>query len=177
MVNRRHKPVDQLQDQRASRTRSAPVVPPDLEDAGLPLAPGEFGQAPPAPANLLPGTVEDWKVLWASPLRQHLVSADMTLLRRYFWVLDENARAWTNYRRKKTGIGSTGQTTVSHWWTVIKDTEAMAERLEASLGIGPLSRMRLNVSFADAVTKMAEAYALAAKGKSPDGQPGEWVTE
>ncbi len=187
MAGRRQKPRDQLQDQRPSRTRSAPAVPSHLRDDELPsgssvvggevVEPGAFAfDIPPAPKGLLPETAENWKILWSSPLREFLLRLDMLIIYRYFDALDENARAWSNYRRKKVTVGSKGQPVISPWWWVVKDTESMCERMENMLGIGPLARMRLNISFAEAVTKLAEAYALAV-GPNRDGQPGEMVAD
>ena len=110
MANRRQKPPDTLQDRRPSRMASAPVLPDHIEDSGLPALPTDV---PDAPKGLLPGTLANWHVFWTSPLRPFLIGVDRLVIDRYFELMDERDRAWTNYRRKKVGIGSTGQEQVS----------------------------------------------------------------
>jgi len=170
MVNKRHKPPDTLQDRRASRTRSAPVVPDHVEDPGLPALPHDI---PPCPAGLRLATKKNWETFWLSPLRPYLVGVDRLVIDRYFELMDERDVAWVNYRRKKQGIGSTGQTQVSHWWAVVRDCEKMIAPLEAQLGIGPLSRMRLNISFAQAAESLADMLAAMNKGEVGAGEEVE----
>lgn len=174
MVNKRSKPPDTLQDQRPSRMKSAPVVPDHVEDSGLPSIPSDV---PDAPKGLLPGTLANWHVFWTSPLRPFLVGVDRLVIDRYFEYMDERDRAWTNYRRKKTGIGSTGQEQVSHWWKVVNDCERMCGVIEGQLGIGALNRMRLNISFNQAAESLADMLNAMNAGvkQSPADGPGEWI--
>jgi phage terminase small subunit len=167
VVNKRHKPQETLQDRRTSRTRSAPAVPDHVEDPGLPALPQDI---PPCPAGLRPATKANWATFWMSPLRPFLVGVDRLLIDRYFQVMDERDVAWVNYRRKKQGIGSTGQTQVSHWWGIVRDCEKILAQMEAQLGIGPLSRMRLNISFAQAAESLADMLAAMNKGAVGAGE-------
>lgn len=171
MAGKPQKPRDTLQDRRASRVKSAPVLPDHIEDSGLPALPSDV---PVAPKGLLPGTVANWQVFWTSPLRPFLIGVDRLVIDRYFELMDERDRAWANYRRKKVGIGSTGQAQVSHWWRVLTDCERMCIGMEAQLGIGPLSRMRLNISFAEAADSLADM--LRAMNKAAGDEDG-WAEE
>lgn len=171
MAGRRNKPPETLQDRRPSRVPKPPVLPDHIEDSGLPALPTDV---PDAPKGLLPATVANWHVFWTSPLRPFLIGVDRLVIDRYFELMDERDRAWTNYRRKKVGIGSTGQEQVSHWWKVVNDCERMCGGMEAQLGIGPLSRMRLNISFAQAADSLADM--LRAMNQSAGTDDG-WVEE
>lgn len=176
MAGRRQKPPETLQDRRASRTKSPPVVPDHVEDHGMRqavgvLTSGEFlNDIPPAPKGLQPETRANWDVFWLSPLRGYLISADLNLVKRYFQYMDERDRIWSRYQRKKTGVGSMGQEIVSPWWPALKDAETLIEKCEAQLGIGPLSRMRLNISFAEAADSMAELLAAVYGGEVGAGE-------
>lgn len=167
MANKRHKPTDTLQDRRPSRTRAAPAVPDHVEDPGLPALARDI---PEPPGGLRVATKKNWETFWLSPLRPFLVGVDRLLIDRYFQVMDERDTAWSNYRRKKTGIGSTGQVQASHWWGIVRDCEKILAQMEAQLGIGPLSRMRLNISFAQAAESLADMLAAMNKGSVGEGE-------
>lgn len=177
MVGARQKPTITLQDRRPQRTASAPVVPDHVEDSGLPpkMVEGEFVMAvPDPPRGLRPHTIANWQTFWTSPLRPYVIGVDRFIIDDYFYYMNEFDIARSAYRRKKTDKGSTGHSTVvSHHWKVMQDCRAEMSKFEAQLGIGPLSRMRLNISFAQAAESLADMLNALNGGKTGP----EWVKE
>lgn len=187
MTNRRQQPVDTLQDKRRQRTRSATktdgsdytfdpdavVLPPEGQERAIDLP--EKEAIPKCPPGLSVATQRKWEVFWASPLRQYVIQADVaTMLDRYFRTLDINDRAYGRFQRQWYGKGSTGQKTASPDWQIYRESSRLLDSLESQIGIGPLARMRLNISFGEAAESLADVLrALRAPGDGEDD--GEWI--
>lgn len=188
MPNRRHRPSDTLQDQRPQRTRAAPkadgttpsrdpeafVLPPEGDErAVLPLK----DAIPPCPAGLTRAIQSKWETFWASPLKEFVIQFDrVTVLERYFRTLDINDRAFHRFQRNWYSLGSTKQKQASPDWQIYRESSRLLDTLENQIGIGPLARMRLNITFGEAAESLQDfLLALRAPGDGGDDGGGEWI--
>lgn len=187
MASRRQKPVDQLQDKRRQRTKSAPkvdgselrddpdafILPPEGDERALAEMPAS---APPCPRGLLKSTQEKWVEFFTSPLAKFVLAVDrVTVVQRYFRTIDENERWYREMNKPggRYGKGSTGQETASVATEQFEKTSKRLDVLENQLGIGSRSRMQLNMTFADQAESLADFLAALRTTSAEDD--GEWI--
>lgn len=192
MASRRQKPVDQLQDQRRQRTKSAPkvdgselrddpdafILPAEGDEralAEMPLMVGlPVADIPKCPAGLQKHIAEKWEVFWRSPLAQFVLSVDrVTVLERYFRTIDINDRAYHRFMRKWYDKGSTGQNVLSPAYQVYRETSRLLDTLENQLGVGSRSRMQLNIQFGEQAESLKDFLAALRTTSAED--EGEWI--
>lgn len=167
MVNQRRVPADQLKDQRASRTRGAPTAP---EPSPLPeLVPVDI---PTPPAKLSPRSRARWDLYWTSPLREYALNVDrVTIVERYFEMLDIHDAALARFKRQPYVRGSMKQLRVGPSWQIVRETTYILQSLEEQLGIGPRSRLRLNITFGENVETFGQWFAaLSGSFATPGGE-------
>lgn len=158
MVNQRRIPVGQLQDQRPQRTRGATRAPDDVLPEIEPI------KVPPAPSHLSPRAIEVWIAYWKSPLREFALDVDrITIVERYVEYIDILDDAFRRYRRQRTVKGSMGQTRVGPAWQIVREATYAISGLEEQLGIGPRSRLRLNIDFGEAAETFEQWFGALAR--------------
>lgn len=149
MANQRRLPAAELKDQRPSHLPPTPERVAGVEADMLPRV-GEI-PIPPYPAGLSETSKKRWDLYWTSPLRDYVISIDrVTLVERYFRIMDLNASAYRRVSREMLTTGSTGQKRINPAWQLYRETAGLMAHLEEQLGIGPRSRLRLNITFGEA---------------------------
>lgn len=142
-------------DQRQRRNKTGTVV--ELRAVTAP-APTEKWEA---------ATKTDWTEFFSSPVASLIIDADMPALRRLFDYRDEHARALRAYKAKRVVKGSMGQDRVSTFADQIARLEKLMAPLEDRFGLSPMSRLKLQVQFADAASSLDRVNA-ALEGDEED---------
>lgn len=108
-------------------------------------------KAPEIPSGLLKATVELWDKFWGSELAQAVeVSTDTAVVQRLFTLYDERERAFRAYRDERMVIGSQGQAVLNPMARLMSQLDVEIRQLEDRLGMNPVARLRLGITFASA---------------------------
>ncbi len=137
MAGKRRKHPDALAFRRAGRYR--PLV----------IAEGERPVLP-CPEGVVAKAKEAWEQLWRSPLRRAYEDSDLPALHRWLWWYDQWLR--TAEQISQTGPtrrGARGDVVLRSSTRYLRLCEAALQSLEEALGMTPLSRMRLGISYSD----------------------------
>lgn len=118
---------------------------------------------PPAPADMLPATVEAWRVYWSSELASLALAVDQQAIRRLFTMYDQHARSMDIVSQALLVKGSTGQLRTNPLADHALKLEGAIVRLENELGLTPMARNRLGI-------KLTEEKA-SAKAAAPEASP------
>jgi len=149
VVNQRQKPVDQLVNRRGGRGRVLTVVPVKRR---LPAPPIQLGEH----------ATRAWRDFWASPVSHAVdIKADWAALKH--WIQCHNERDYLE------GVAIGKPLLKTRDWTPenptymlnplyrrIRQLDDEIRRYEESFGMTPLSRFRLQLTFADAGNSLAD---------------------
>ena len=132
----------------------------ERQDFGLiSLAAGGL-EVPQAPRGLLVQTVREWDAFWTSPLALTVTPAtDLPAITRLFALRDERERMARVVRLERVVVGSRGQPRANPLYAQIASFDAEIRQLEDRLGLTPLARLKLGVTFGDAARSLADLNA------------------
>lgn len=94
-------------------------------------------------------TKERWDRFWDAPITDGVVlerRGDMMAVERYFVLLDELERAWRGYREKR--VLANGR--VNPLFKVAMEIEGRMMQMDQKLGLTPMDRLRMGISFGEA---------------------------
>ncbi|HSW41312.1 MAG TPA: P27 family phage terminase small subunit [Patescibacteria group bacterium] len=112
---------------------------------------------PPPPRAWLASTAAAWRAYWASPLaRAAQIDTDTPAIERLFGLRDERERMSRVVRRSRVVLGSAGQPRANPLYAQITAFDAEIRQLEDRLGLSPIARLRLGVTFGDAARSLAD---------------------
>jgi P27 family predicted phage terminase small subunit len=77
------------------------------------------------------------------------LGADLYVVERWIRLVDELETVYPVFKRDRIVDGSMGQPTLNPLAKYIQDLQGQLARLEAQLGIGPMSRLRLGLTLAE----------------------------
>lgn len=139
------------QDRRPQRSRvtELAVVRPELDQVDVPPPPRPHG-------GLLKSSVEAWETFWASMLAGTTIDVDVVVAERWVLARDEWQRALNGIRRQRLVEGSTGQPVLNPLTSWVASREAVMEKCERQLGVGPKFRMDLGIAVGQARMTAAE---------------------
>ena len=114
---------------------------------------------PPAPAGLLPESVEAWNAVWQMPQASALAGHRVVIVR---WVraLDACARASAAIVAAPLVSGSMGQPVANPLLAWIESREAEMEKCERQLGVGLRNAADLGISVGQAKLTAAQLNAM-----------------
>lgn len=146
------KPRDQLQDRRPERLRG-------VESVDRPVV------SPEPDPGWLPATCERWDTFWRSELATATIDVDReTVVHRLFHYYDQWDRLRDIFDSDPVVEGSTGQPRMNPAGDQLHRIEGHIQRLEQTLGIGPLARHRLGLTVGQARMTALELNRLAMEG-------------
>jgi hypothetical protein len=157
------KPPGTQQDRRPQRPRVSQLAVVDGADRNAPPAPKAQG-------GLLKSSVEAWDSFWTSVGAGAAVDVDLVVAERWILARDEWQRALNAVRRCRLVKGSTGQPVLNPLTTWVASREAVMQKCEQQLGIGPKFRMDLGIAVGQARMTAAELNRMT---EEPDGGSDE----
>ena len=114
---------------------------------------GKAFETPKANSRWLAKTKRYWNEYWDSDLASTAQKVDFPAFYRLFQFYDEVERANRTIQNMGNsgllGVGSTGQPTINPLITLTLKLEEKILKLEQELGLTPLSRQRLGISFSE----------------------------
>jgi|TARA_R110000787_G_scaffold63044_3_gene142178 P27 family predicted phage terminase small subunit len=114
---------------------------------------GKTFETPKANKKWLQKTRSYWLQYWESELSSMAQKVDFPAFYRLFQYYDQNERAQNTLRKLGNNgllsLGSTGQSTINPLITLTLKLEEKILRLEQELGLTPLSRQRLGISYSE----------------------------
>jgi phage terminase small subunit len=142
-------------DKRVQRGGSGTVIPFKGRDQG---------DAPPLPRSpygaFLQGTKDRWSTIWTSPVGALIDrESDLPWLERFIVYYDEWLRAMKGYRKARLVRGSKGQPVINPLGDQALKLERELVRQAEKFGWTPLDRMRLGISFGEAVRSLDDINA------------------
>lgn len=168
-------PAPKPKDQRQNRIKRPEI--------GLVPAKEPSAIVPKPPAGLLATTRKIWRAYWESQVSNTAdQNADMHRLRRWIEAVDEYEKVAKVFRKTRLVKGSMGQPVLNPLAAYLSTVEANISRAENEMGLTPLARLRLGITYGQAMLT-AEALNRAldtataeepAAEKEPEAWEGEW---
>lgn len=156
MANKAQKPGDLLVNQRGGRRREMTV-----------LSNRRESPPPPPPADLQQASVAIWNGIWQSRVAVRWdEESDLPQIEHLIWCIDERDRSRRAFRRKRLAEGSTGQVVLNPLAGWIGKLDRTIAQIAEKLGITPLDRMRLGITFFEGKSRAQE---LMESFEEPDG--------
>lgn len=114
----------------------------------------------PRPAKeLLKVTRDWWEELWTSPLAGAMTPTDADAVGRLALLKDERERVYREIRKKggkRLVMGSQGQPVLNPLLKYMKDLDAEIRQLEDRVGLTPMARLKLGITFGQAQRSLAD---------------------
>lgn len=120
---------------------------------------GQGRSVPPPPkthGGLLKSSVDAWESFWDSVGAGAAVDVDLVVAERWILARDEWQRSLNGIRRRRLVEGSTGQPVLNPLTSWVASREAVMQKCEQQLGIGPKFRMDLGIAVGQARMTAAE---------------------
>lgn len=139
MAGQRQKAPALLANTRGGRGRGLVVVPKTVE------------RVPPVPAGITSHGRKVWRRFWSSKVASAVdLDADMERLHHWIRCVDERAKLWPLLSASPLIQGSHRQLMVNPLMRRVRELTRDIERAEEAFGMTPLSRFRLQLTYADA---------------------------
>src|SRR5689334_10446712 len=125
---------------RQGHTKS--VIPKDvtLRDDAPPL--------PLPPKKLLASSKQRWVAYWGSQIARAVDPvSDLHRVERWIRAVDEYERVYPVFVKERLTTGSTGQVTLNPLASYLKNLEGEIARAEVELGLTPMARLKLGITF------------------------------
>lgn len=123
---------------------------------------------PKAPTGLLSATRKIWRAYWESQVSGAVdPDADMHRIQRWIMAVDEYERVLSVFRKARLVKGSQGQPVLNPLAGYLQNLEQNIGRAEAEMGLTPMARLRLGITFGVA---QLTAEAL---NRALDEKPGD----
>lgn len=125
-------------------------------------------QVPPANLEMPDGLCQEAQVIWEETIgvtREHLFPSDAFAVNRWIWWVDQWLRAAAQLKDEGYVIAGVRETRLNPRMRVLRQAEESIRWAETVLGLSPLARMRLGITFA------MEQSALAALKGAGRGKP------
>lgn len=133
---------------------------------------GGLRDVPTPPKGWLVSSEEAWRSFWTSGLAQVIqVDTDMPVVERLFSLRDERERMARVVRKSRVVLGSQGQPRANPLYAQITSFDAEIRQLEDRLGLSPIARLRLGVTFGDAARSLADLNKDLADDDHRDDAP------
>ncbi|MGQ0669340.1 MAG: P27 family phage terminase small subunit [Actinomycetota bacterium] len=113
---------------------------------------------PEPPEGLLPATTVSWATFWADDIAGLVREVNVPVVARLFELYDQRARAMEVVKLALVVKGSTGQVRVNPLADYVLKLEGAILRLENELGLTPMARLRLGITYGDAVRSLEDLY-------------------
>lgn len=137
---------------------------------------GAASIAPDPPKGIKAAAKRRWAAYWASPVARAVdLGADLYVVERWIRLVDELETVYPVFKRERVVDGSMGQPTLNPLAKYIQDLQGQMAKLEAQLGIGPMSRLRLGLTLAEGrmtADKLNEQLDAVDQDEA-DSEPGQ----
>lgn len=122
----------------------------------------------PPPPRVLASLKQSWTAFWNSPMAQVIDrDTDLPVCVRLWTLYDERERAYRGYRKERMVTGSQGQLVLNPLGRQMLAFDAEIRQLEDRVGLSPMARLRLGITFGEAKKSM-EAINAAAAAEAED---------
>lgn len=112
-----------------------------------------------------------WTSFWSSPLATVVQrDTDAPAVRRLFGLRDERERMARVIRKQRVVLGSRGQLRANPLYAQMIALDAELRQLEDRLGLSPIARLRLGVTFGDAARSLADLNRELENDDDPDAE-------
>lgn len=133
---------------------------------GLVPAKEPMALVPKPPAGLLAQSKRIWTAYWASQVSGAVdADADMHRIHRWIMSVDEYERVLAVFRKERVVQGSQGQPVINPLASYLQNLETNISRAESEMGLTPMARLKLGITFGQAQLTAAELNRML------DGQP------
>lgn len=134
---------------------------------------------PKPPSGLLVSTRKVWRAYWESQVSNAAdQQADLHRLHRWIHYVDEYERCSDEFRAQRLVKGSMGQPVLNPLATYLATIEANISRAENEMGLTPLARLRLGITYGQAMLTANELNKMldgpVAVDLTDDAINGEW---
>jgi P27 family predicted phage terminase small subunit len=133
---------------------------------------------PKAPRGLLAASRAIWDGFWSSPVALAVDrQSDMHRVNRWITAVDEYERCMPVLRKTRLVKGSMGQPVLNPLASYLAQVEANLKAAESDLGLTPMARLKLGVTFGQAKLTAAELNRQLEASEPEPGEPEAWEAE
>lgn len=125
------------------------------------------------PRGLLKRSRQRWLAYWGSQVARALDPvSDLHRVERWIRAVDEYERVYPEFVRERLTTGSTGQVTLNPLAGYLKNLEGAIAKAETELGLTPMSRLKLGITFGQARLTAEQLNAAINRGDDERSDPG-----
>lgn len=130
---------------------------------------------PKPPAGLLKVSKDRWADFWGSPVADAVDRrSDMHRVTRWITAVDEYERCMPVLRKTRLVKGSMGQPVLNPLAGYLAQVEASLRAAEADLGLTPMARLKLGITFGQAKLTAAELNRQLEAGEAEKQEGDGW---